>query len=338
MCCMIYYMSSNRRRAASSWSRRPSPTPPLTPASTPSHHTAFSYPFRRPSPIRTLLTIGVASALLVTSACGSIPGNTPNSSSDSTGSSGPNSTDASGPPPQPTRLNVVVKGSHPWDKTSFTQGLEVGKDGNLVVGTGQYRQSRIYRTTVDGKQSESQNLPDEFFGEGITITGDTVWQLTWKEHTAIKRNAQDLRETGRVRYDGEGWGLCAQQDRLVMSDGSGTLTFRDPSTFDKTGEISVTKGGQATTMLNELECTPDGSVWANVWQTNQIYLIDPATGFVTGIADLTGKLPAADRRGADVLNGIAFIPQGESTGDRASRQRFYLTGKWWDTLYEVTFS
>ena len=286
---------------------------------------------RRPALTRSWLLLATTGLLVTVSAC-STSSDTASSESQAEHPSKTLNADV------PRRLNATVIQAHPWDKSSFTQGLETDRDGKLVVGTGMYKQSRIYRTTVDGKQTDSHDLPSDFFGEGLTITGDNVWQLTWKENTAIKRTASDLQEIGRAHYDGEGWGLCSQQNRLVMSDGSGTLSFRDPKTFEKTGELTVTKGGQPTDMLNELECSPDGSVWANVWQTNEIYRIDSQTGQVTGVADLTDKLPAATRSGADVLNGIALAPRASTKPQKLDQQRFYITGKWWDELYEVSFT
>lgn len=163
-------------------------------------------------------------------------------------------------------IKTTVEATHPWDQTSFTQGVEQATDGRILVGTGHYGESRIYWTTTDGVQSESQPLDEEFFGEGVTIAGDAVWQLTWKKQVAIKRDADTLAEIGRASYSGEGWGLCAQQDRLVMSDGTGTLTFRDPESFDELDSVDVTLAGEPVTMLNELECVGDGeTVWANVW-------------------------------------------------------------------------
>ena len=287
---------------------------------------------RRPALTRCCFSLVAAGLVFTVTACSS------ENAKPSSESQAEQSTGTASNADEPQHLNAKVTTTHPWDKSSFTQGLETDRNGKLVVGTGMYKHSRIYRTTVDGQQSDSHDLPSQFFGEGLTITGDHVWQLTWKENTAIKRNAGDLREIGRVHYDGEGWGLCSQQNRLVMSDGSGTLSFRDPQTFAKTGEVAVTKGSQPTNMLNELECSPDGSVWANVWQTNEIYRIDPNTGKVTGVADLTDKLPAATRSGADVLNGIALVPNQGTDSHSPDQQRFYITGKWWDELYEVTFS
>lgn len=233
---------------------------------------------------------------------------------------------------QPEQLKATVIAEHPWDATSFTQGVEVVDEGKLLVGTGHNGESRIYHSTIDGEQSDSHDLDRRYFGEGVTRHVDkdghaTVWQLTWKENTAFRRDADTLKELDQVRYEGEGWGICSTGEQLVMSDGSGTLTFRDPESFAATGSVDVTRGGEPTTMLNELDCRDD-EVWANVWQSDEIYRIDPATGEVTGVVDMTGLVPTARQAGVDVLNGIAHVP---------GTDRFYLTGKLWDTMYEVTF-
>lgn len=222
-----------------------------------------------------------------------------------------------------------ITAEHPWDPSSFTQGLEMDPSGELVVGTGLNGKSRIYRTSVDGVQSDAQTLDPKYFGEGITIHGDSVWQLTWKEGTAFRRDLNTLEEKATASYEGEGWGLCSDGQRLIMSDGSGTLSFRDPETFAEIGSQEVRLDGKATSELNELECTEDGKVLANVWQTNAIYEINPENGEVTGVIDTTGVFPAQDKPGADVLNGIAQIP---------GTDRYLLTGKLWDTLYEVRFT
>lgn len=238
----------------------------------------------------------------------------------------------------PHLLTMEVIAEHPWDDSAFTQGLEIDDDRSLLVGTGQRGESAIYRVPDwrnDPGHVDRHDLPEEFFGEGITRAGDTVWQLTWQENTAIARDAATLEETHRAEYDTEGWGLCAFQDELVMSDGTGTLTFRDPVTFDALREVEVTAAGNPVTHLNELECV-DGAdgpeVWANIWTTNEIARIDPATGIVTGAVDAStlreGMTPEqADR--ADVFNGIAHIP---------GTDHFLVTGKWWPTLFEVRFT
>lgn len=233
---------------------------------------------------------------------------------------------------RPKSLSTTIKAVHPWDNTSFTQGLEAEKNGSLIVGTGITNESRIYRTTLNGKQKDNHPLPANYFGEGLAIHGDSVWQLTWKDGVAMRRSLKDLRQVDTASYDREGWGLCSDGDRLVMSDGSGTLTFRDPETFEQTGSVEVTRDGKSTKMLNELDCAADGSVWANVWKSNVIYRIDPDSGKVLETADTFGVFPAAIVPGADVLNGIASVP-----GSDPEERRFYVTGKYWNELYEVQF-
>lgn len=233
-------------------------------------------------------------------------------------------------------LTAEITDEHPFDSSSFTQGLEVMPEGDLLVSTGLNGESRIYRAPVDDATSPtvSDDLDERYFGEGATVHGDRVWQLTWKSGVAFARDADTLEVTDEASYDGEGWGLCSDGDRLVMSDGSPTLTFRDPTTFAPTDSVEVTLDGEPVDEINELECTGTGderTVWANVWHSDRILRIDPATGDVTGVVDL--DLPAGDRDGADVLNGIA-----ENRADGAPDNSFLVTGKLWDTLYEVQFS
>lgn len=241
-------------------------------------------------------------------------------SSDDTGAPDPSS-------PVP-RLRVEVVGTAPHDPTAFTQGLEVS-DGEVLEGTGLVGRSYISaRDLGTGVERVRVPLPDGMFGEGITVAGDTVWQLTWQDHVAFARDRDTLAERSRVEYDGEGWGLCAQPDRLVMSDGTDTLTFRDPETFDPVGTVAVTRGGAPVDMLNELECTDDGLVYANVWQTDEIVRIDPETGAVVAVIDASGLLTADQERGADVLNGIAAVP---------GTDRFLITGKLYPLVFDVRF-
>jgi glutaminyl-peptide cyclotransferase len=171
-------------------------------------------------------------------------------------------------------------------------------------------------------------LPADFFGEGITVVDDTIWQLTWRNGVAIQRDRASLAERGRANYEGEGWGLCHDGERLVMSDGSAELTFRDSATFAETGRQLVRESdGRTLENLNELECV-DGDVYANVWQTDRIVRIDPSSGDVTANVDLEGLLPAEDRENADVLNGIAAIP---------GTDEFLVTGKYWPKMFRVRF-
>ncbi len=235
------------------------------------------------------------------------------------------------PPPEPAapiRLRADVLATLPHDRAAFTQGLELD-GGVLYEGTGLEGKSSMRATDPDTGDVETRTaLPADMFGEGITVVGDTIWQLTWRDGVAIRRDRATLAETGRTTYDGEGWGICHDGSRLIMSDGTDRLTFRDPATFATTGDVHVTDAdGRPVDQLNELECV-DGAVYANVWQTDRIVRIDPRTGEVDATVDLTGLLPAADRANADVLNGIAAIP---------GTDQFLVTGKLWPTMFRVRF-
>lgn len=233
----------------------------------------------------------------------------------------------------PTDSEAVVEhlvpeiiSTHSFDSTSFTQGLELDGD-ELIVGTGQYGGSRIYRSSVDGQESVSQSLDPEFFGEGITKSGDVIWQLTWNEGVAFKRDADTLEELDSVSYDGQGWGICSTDDALITSDGSSTLTFRDPETFAENSTVDVTLDGSPVGNLNELECV-DGEVYANIFLETDIMRIDPNSGEVTAVIDASNIPNNATPDTNNVLNGIAHIPDSD---------RFYITGKRWPDLYEVRF-
>ncbi|GGK58582.1 glutaminyl-peptide cyclotransferase [Nocardia camponoti] len=228
--------------------------------------------------------------------------------------------------PQPARLGVEVLATTPHDTQAFTQGFEV-VDGVRYEGTGMWGRSTITATdNATGAELARADLPAPLFGEGVTRAGDIVWQLTWQDGLAIARDPNTLAEQRRVPYQGEGWGLCAQPDRLVMSDGTETLTFRDRVTFEKVGSVTLTNYPGAKP--NELDCAPDGTVYANNYQTDEILHIDPQTGRVLAVIDAHGLLSDAERANADVLNGIAHIP---------GTDRFLLTGKYWPHVFEVRF-
>ncbi|MFD3592068.1 glutaminyl-peptide cyclotransferase [Nocardia sp. NPDC058640] len=226
----------------------------------------------------------------------------------------------------PPRLRVEVIGSSPHDPRAFTQGLEV-VDGVRYESTGMWGVStaRAFDQRT-GAETARVALPGRLFGEGMTRAGSIVWQLTWQDGFAIARDPITLAETGRADYAGEGWGLCAQPHRLVMSDGTGTLTFRDPVTFAQIGsvELSGFKGAKP----NELDCAEDGTVYANNFPTDEILHIDPQTGAVLAVIDASGLLTPDERKGTDVLNGIAHLP---------GTDRFLLTGKYWPRMFEVRF-
>ena len=229
-------------------------------------------------------------------------------------------------PAGPVSVEPVFVRALPHDPRAFTQGL-VLRDGVFYESTGLYGESTV--RIVDpatGRVIRSRSLGEEFFGEGLELVGDRLIQLTWKEGTAFIWDAETLAPLGAFSYDGEGWGLCAQEDRLVMSDGSSRLTFRDRATFEPVGGVEVLRAGEPVERINELECVED-LVYANVWQTEEIVIIDPGTGKVVGQIDassLLDRLGSTD--GIDVLNGIAY-----DSGDRS----FYLTGKLWPEVFQV---
>ncbi len=222
---------------------------------------------------------------------------------------------------------VVGRIAHAPD--AFLQGLLFDTDGRLWASTGLYGASSIRELDpATGEVLRSADLPATAFGEGIALgaAGEIV-QLTWQEGLAYRWDRATLTPLPPFAYDGEGWGLCGDGSRLVMSDGSDRLTFRDPATFAPIGSVGVTRDGLPLRLLNELECA-DGAVWANVWQTETIVRIDPASGAVTGVLDLDGLLepdPAAADPTA-VLNGIARIP---------GRDTWLIGGKLWPALLEV---
>lgn len=229
---------------------------------------------------------------------------------------------------EPARLRVEVLDVLPHDPTAFTQGFELA-GGTLYEGTGRFGRSAVTAGPPGGPPHTRVELPERLFGEGITIVGDRLWQLTWKAGIAIERDRQSLTEIRRVHYEGQGWGLCYQRgkDRLVMSDGSARLTFRDPQTFEVLGSTVVGSPAGHVTRLNELECVGN-RVYANIWQTHRIARIDPGTGRVTAFVDASGLLTGTQAQQAGVLNGIAAI---------AGTDTFLLTGKLWPKTFRVRF-
>jgi glutaminyl-peptide cyclotransferase len=226
------------------------------------------------------------------------------------------------------RLTVNVITTYPHDRGAFTQGLELDDAEHYFESTGQYGRSTLRRVTLlTGEVVAAHALPPEVFAEGLTRVGDRLVQLTWRERTAYVYDATTFRVLDTFSYDTEGWGLCFDGTQLVMSDGSGTLYLRDPDTFELRDEIDVRLEGALVDKLNELECV-DGTVYANVYRTDQILQIDPTTGHVVADIDASGLLPVEDAAGVDVLNGIAYD---------ADRDVFLLTGKLWPTVFEVTF-
>jgi glutamine cyclotransferase len=215
----------------------------------------------------------------------------------------------------------------PHDAEAWTQGLQLDAAGRLYESTGLLGHSSLREVEREsGRLLRSVALPDDVFAEGIAIVDDRIIQLTWKDGLAWSWKAATFEPLDTYRYSGEGWGLCFDGQRLVMSDGRDRLTFRDAATFERLGAVDLVHD-LADLRLNELECVA-GEVWANAYQTDTIVRIDPASGHVTGLLDLADLrvLGGAHAEGWDVLNGIAYD---------ASADTYLVTGKLWSELFEI---
>jgi glutamine cyclotransferase len=227
--------------------------------------------------------------------------------------------------PQPARYGYEVVASYPHDPEAYTEGLQY-VDGVLYEGVGLYGHSGLRRVDLESGVIEKQvNLAEQYFGEGIYVLGDRIYQLTWKSNIGFIYDRESFELVDQFSYPTEGWGLTYDGQDLIMSDGSSTIFRRDPKTFAEVGRFTVVDGSDPVNLLNELEYI-DGSLWANIWLTDQIVMIDPASGQVTGRVDLTGLLPSDVAENAEVLNGIAF--------DEAN-DRIFVTGKLWPLLFEI---
>ena len=236
-------------------------------------------------------------------------------------------------PPAPSdvpfeHLRVSVLERRPHDRTSYTEGFELD-DGRLFEDSAYGSANLREEDPTTGSVVRSAAIQQGFFAEGITVVDDKIVQLTWQNGKAFVYRLSDLSQIGTFSYDTEGWGLCDDGSRLVMSDGTSELYFRDRTTFALLGSVQVTQQGSPLEQLNELECV-DGDVYANVWMTNSIVRIDPSDGVVTAEIDASGLLSPADAPGDEgaVLNGIAYDSQSAT---------FLLTGKLWPAMFEVRF-
>ncbi len=231
------------------------------------------------------------------------------------------------PTPQAVPLYTYrVVNTYPHDRDAFTQGL-VFQDGVLYEGTGLRGRSSLRVVELEtGQVLQILALPAEFFGEGVTIFGNRIVQLTWQSNVGFVYDKRTFELLQTFNYPTEGWGITHDGQRLIMSDGTATLHFLDPETFVEIGQVQVYDNNGAVTRLNELEYI-HGQVYANVWQTDRIVRIAPQTGQVTGWIDLAGLLSPQDRsQPVDVLNGIAYDAQND---------RLFVTGKLWPKLFEI---
>jgi glutaminyl-peptide cyclotransferase len=236
----------------------------------------------------------------------------------------PSSTTVAQPGTIPLLSATVVK-TYPHDPHAFTQGLEfVG--GYLYESTGRQRQSTLRKVELEtGKVLQSVRLPDETFGEGLTIFHGKIYQLTWLDKTGFIYDLRTFRKLGKFSYNAEGWGLTHDESSLILSDGTNRLQYIDPDSLQVTKTLEVFAGSEAVTNLNELEFIR-GEIWANIWHSDRIARIDPKSGQVTAWIDLTAIAESEAREQEDVLNGIAWDP---------GRQRLFVTGKNWSKLFEI---
>ena len=229
-------------------------------------------------------------------------------------------------PAAPRTYTYRVIESYPHSTDSYTQGL-LFADGVMWEGTGEYGHSRLQRIDLEtGRTDVVATLPRSEFGEGIALLDGKIYQLTWENNKAYVYDAATGRQLRTFAYAGEGWGLPTDGERLYMSDGSEYLRILDPETFRVQRSVPVTFRGAPVQLLNELEWI-EGRIWANLYLYDQVVVIDPQTGEVTGVVDFEGLQEPSDRTPeTDVFNGIAY---DAASGD------IYVTGKNWNKLYKV---
>lgn len=228
---------------------------------------------------------------------------------------------------RPTRVpqfTYELINTYPHDEQAFTQGL-IFEEGKLWESTGRYGESTIRQVDLEtGKVLKQTKLPDHFFGEGCTRWKDRIIQLTWKEEKILVYDLE-LNKISEHDYDGHGWGLTTDGKSLIVSDGTSTLHFLDPETFEETHSITVRDDRRRISSLNELEFI-NGRILANVWKSDYLYEIDPTNGHVKSVIDLTGLWPSRERPRDGLLNGIAFHDTNGS---------LLVTGKLCSKIYEI---
>jgi glutamine cyclotransferase len=225
-----------------------------------------------------------------------------------------------------SQMTYEVIQTYPHDSQAFTQGLVI-HEGYFYESTGLYGQSSLRKVEINtGRVLQKSELPSEYFAEGLTIWEDKLIQLTWRENTGFVYDLEDFSPITQFNYPNEGWGLTHDGTHLIQSDGTATLSFLDPETYQVTERITVIDQGTEIDHLNELE-TIQGEIYANIWRTDYIVRIDPKTGIVLGWIDFSGILPEdLMTANTDVLNGIAYEPVSN---------RLFVTGKNWPTVFEI---
>lgn len=277
----------------------------------------------RSSFVRVLALLGATSALAL--ACGSAPA--PSAATAAPPADRQASAEvAASPDRRPPALGYRVVRTHPHDRSAFTQGLHL-VDGELYEGTGLNGQSSLRRVDLrSGEVRQQIALEPRYFGEGIAVVGERIVQLTWQSGVGFVYDRRTFERQRTFAYPGEGWGLTYDGQRLIMSDGTDALRFWHPETLEETGRVRVRAGELPVAGLNELEFV-NGVVFANVWPSDRVARVDPASGQVTGWLDFSTLLtPTEKSRGVDVLNGIAHDP---------ASGHLLITGKLWPWVFEV---
>lgn len=263
------------------------------------------------TPARLLASLLLGSGLALLAAC------------DSRQAATPSVPDAASPAASYT---FEVVRAFPHDPHAFTQGL-LYLNGEFLESTGLNGQSSLRRVELaTGRVLQQVRVPSLYFAEGMTVLGGKIYQLTWQSQKGFVYDLATFALEKEFTYTGEGWGLTTDGRSLILSDGTDQIRFLDPVSFKVTRTVAVTRDGQPLRLLNELEFIR-GELYANIWQSQSVARIDPATGRVTGVIDFYGLLPTADRAAnTDVLNGIAYD---------AATDRLFVTGKNWPKLFEV---
>jgi glutamine cyclotransferase len=284
-------------------------------------------PWRKKHRLSRLLLAILSTAMLAACVSSPVPSRSfPTTIPPTTASALPSVTYAPSTAPTTPVYRYSVAAVYPHDPSSYTEGL-VYADGYLYESSGLYGQSELRQEVLaTGKVTETHELPSVYFAEGLTIWDDSLVQLTWESRVGFVYNLQTFALREVFSYATEGWGLTHDDSRLIMSDGTSRLYFWDPSTFRTLGSIEVSDQGHPVDKLNELEYI-GGQVYANVFQSDRVAIINPQTGKVTAWLDLSGLLASLNFKGnVDVLNGIAYDEQNN---------RIFVTGKLWPYLFQI---
>ena len=232
--------------------------------------------------------------------------------------------------PAPATLNYTVLNVYPHDTSSFTEGLLL-HEGSFLESTGLEGRSKLLQVDIKtGKINKSIKLDNSFFGEGITVLNNKIYQLTWQNHKVFVYDLNFKKLPQEFEWPYEGWGMTTDGKSLILGTGGSNLYFVNPETFKIERTLGVSNNNGYVSMINEMEWV-DGAIYANIWQTNEIIKINPQTGLVEAKADLTDILKKSNipDTSADVLNGIAY---------NTVTKTFYVTGKWWPALFEIKFN